>query len=285
MPEPILGASTAADVARILDRNGIPNILFGYLALALVGKDMESTDIGFVVNDGQVEDVRRVLAREMGMEACSDSSCSELEVSRIEDIHSRLRYQPGLGPDDLKRVFAFDVEHPAAVLHFHILGTQDPHYALVSIHCQKDLLWWMDGPIQLQQPAQDDRVLSLTTDNRLPTTHGCSGPWTGLYPIKILTQVAFAEASIRLACRDYDHPSELLGCWLAFLIPLAPHDPQIRTRILPIFKEFWDFSQFRTTACETKDETYVNLIEKLRREPEGLPGIEERLPSRGRPAL
>ncbi|KAL4874204.1 hypothetical protein BJY04DRAFT_204256 [Aspergillus karnatakaensis] len=237
MSQPIVGSQFAADVARILDSERVPNLLFGWLAFALVGEDMGFRLIDFVVNKNQLAATREVLERRIGIRPCDDPGCEELSVNRRQDILRNIRsmtFDKNVQEAWLDKTRV----RPIAEFHYHI-GMQDQDYDILSFHSRDHLLWSLDD-IKLEAPAENDRNITLTTDHQLPRAHGCSGPWTQLNPIKILTQLAFTEAVMMLQARDRWQPDGLHVSWGYMLAHLYPQDTEIKNRICSTLRESWD---------------------------------------------
>ncbi|KAL5337207.1 hypothetical protein BJX70DRAFT_399852 [Aspergillus crustosus] len=177
----------------------------------------------------------------------------------------------GLTPPAMRDALALDRQHPVAAVHFHI-SSQDPDFDLLALHRRSSLLWWLPR-IQLGNPSIEDRDLTVTTDPRLPTQYECSGPWTGLYAIKILTQVAFAEAVITLGLRDLYHPKGLGILWHSMYRFFMDHDAEISSRIKPEFGELWAHYMDRRPDSYPSD-AVIHVTQKLRAEGR-LPGYYE----------
>ncbi|KAL2826315.1 hypothetical protein BDW59DRAFT_161154 [Aspergillus cavernicola] len=235
------GAGLAVDVARILDEAGIPNVLWGWMAIALVGKDIGMREVDFVVPDEKVESATNVLAA-AGFTVCMAPNCFELCEDRLPENH--LDHWEGLPPEQrfmswshVNSVVAKDRRHPVAAAHFHV-NTQYPSSEILAVH-RKSYILWKFPPLTLDLPA-NDRNLMLSTDNRLTTRNGGTGPWIDLYPIKILTPCACAEALIYLRSRDYAHIKKLWRVWRSMLIVLSANDAEIRHQIQPSFRVVWE---------------------------------------------
>ena len=101
-------------------------------------------------------------------------------------------------------------------------------------------------------PAADDPHLMLSNDPRLPpyVPQGMSGPWTELYPIKILNRSSFTEAALWLCFRDFDHANGLYIQWLDLLIAAKKHPEGITLR--PRFQDVGRIYFARRTAYAKK---------------------------------
>ncbi|KAL2822036.1 hypothetical protein BJX63DRAFT_427387 [Aspergillus granulosus] len=191
----------AADVARILDEAAVTNILFGWMAVSLVGKDFGFQEIDFVVSDNKLQVATDALIY-AGFPLCTIHNCSELESCRNKKTRNQ---------DELK---AKNRHHPVAACHFHIM---EPGQALVSLHRKSNILWWLPDAIE-ERPATSNPHLWLSTDSRL---HLGSGPWPKLYPIKILNPNWLAKAVLSLLCRDGGAPQTGWDMWYSMAQCLA----------------------------------------------------------------
>ncbi|KAL3452630.1 hypothetical protein BJX65DRAFT_266706 [Aspergillus insuetus] len=176
-----------ADVARILDEAVVSHILFGWMAVSLVGKDF-GFQIEFVVPDSKLQSATGALMK-AGFPLCNIPYCSELEPCRNKNTRNH---------DEMK---AKNRHHPVAACHFHIMK---PGQALVSLHKESKLLWWLP-----QYTASDDH-LWLSTDSRL---HLGTCPWLELYPIKLLNPKWLVKAVLTLLCRDGGQPQTGWEMW------------------------------------------------------------------------
>ncbi|KAL5337206.1 hypothetical protein BJX70DRAFT_399851 [Aspergillus crustosus] len=262
MPELTRGADTPADFARILDTAGVPNLLFGWTALALLGKDRGYKEVDFVINDNQVDTARKAIEDRFGAQHCSDSNCPELDEHRNAHHFGEngLIAQRGFTPEVQKEALAYDQYHPVAAIHFHII-TGVNCFEILSLHRKSSLLWWLPD-LELAAPDRNDRNLTVTSDDRLPTHHGCTGPWVGYYSVKILTQVAFAEALILLKC--WNHPNMLGTLWGVMIGFLYPLDAQIRDLIAPEFQDLWTIQMQRGPPGATVHDAFQRLIRILK---------------------
>lgn len=88
-------------------------------------------------------------------------------------------------------------------MHFHI-EAQYPQHGVLRVYAKSSHLWWLPD-FEPGPPAADDPDLMLSNDSRLPpyVLRGFSGPWTELYPIKILNPSSLTEAAFWLASYLY----------------------------------------------------------------------------------
>ncbi|KAL5337208.1 hypothetical protein BJX70DRAFT_399853 [Aspergillus crustosus] len=262
MPEPEGGAGLATGVANVLDKSGVPNLLFGWLAIALLAKDEGLKDIDFVVNDHQVEVARDVLVR-AGFKACTLETCPEMHENRAHHLAEPGGFiaQHGLTPEAKAEWLATNSVHAIAAVHFH-LDSQAQHFAILSLFPKSQLLWWLPD-LELRDPAPDDRNLTLTTNCQLPPTSECSGPWIGFYPVKILTPIALVEGLLTLTCRDVGHPRDLANVWAEMAQTFMELDAYITAGVAQEFKDLWNHLMARRPPGSTVAKAYDRLIATL----------------------
>ncbi|KAL4907857.1 hypothetical protein BDW74DRAFT_113054 [Aspergillus multicolor] len=240
MPVPKNGGKLAFDVARLLDQDSIPNVLWGWLGLSLVASDQGNREVEFVIPDNQIDDARKSLAT-AGFTVCTNPKCPEL----CEDRFPEDQWRPTFRLMGIERqnatvgaITSFDRYHPVAAAHYHV-ERQSAEYRILSLHRKSSQLWWLPE-LKTGPPSSDDRNLTLSNSSRLPTGKGRSGPWTDQYPIKVLLPWAFLEAVMLLRCRDYGHTRGLHLLWNPILYLFCPHDEELRDKIHPRFRLAWD---------------------------------------------
>lgn len=154
--------------------------------------------------------------RALGLKPCPDAECDAMVLGRLRPV-------------------------PAA--HFHI-GVKYRGCSTLSFLSHSTSLWWREN-FPIKAPGSDDPDILLTTDPRLPpyVQYGCTGPWTDLYPIKILNPSSFTEAVILLACRDYRQPNNLFPTWEGMLDALRGYKEYpatlVKKSLRPEFQAFW----------------------------------------------
>ncbi|KAL4965942.1 uncharacterized protein BDV14DRAFT_199394 [Aspergillus stella-maris] len=233
------------DVARFLDEAGVASILFGWQAMVLVGTDTCSKKVGFVVKEDELDSATNTLA-DKEFHRCTNPECPELSADRLpadflahweeQDLSVEERV---LTQSEYAAILSQDRYHPVAAVHYHI-ADKYPEYAILALHRRSYLLWRLPK-IPLASPADGDRNLMLSTDDRLNMENSRSGPWTELYPIKILTPWAFVEALIILCCRNFYHFEDLGEAWDAMLRGFAELDRwEIKNNIDDDFRASWD---------------------------------------------
>ncbi|KAL4905563.1 hypothetical protein BDW74DRAFT_177932 [Aspergillus multicolor] len=99
-------ARIAAHVARTLDRVNVPNVLWGWAALALVQRDLNFPDIEFVINDASAPIAIAALIAEK-YPHCVDAKCMELDEARMPNY-------AGILVDEKRRY------HIVGLAHFHV---------------------------------------------------------------------------------------------------------------------------------------------------------------------
>ncbi|KAL3470337.1 hypothetical protein BJX99DRAFT_264329 [Aspergillus californicus] len=253
----------AAGIAQILDKAKVPNVLFGWTGLSLVGENHEFCEIDFVAEDNMIQAAQHALGL----------SASDIlpEKARIAEIC----FGKELGPLNraINLVCSWNRFHPVAPTHFHL-----PSDRTVSLYTKSYMLWWLPD-LQNGPPATDNRNLILSTDSaQLPAAGerswpgprtdpvvpdeiyaeaygeayaymenlrvGCSGPWTELYPVKILRPRSFIEAVILCWCRDLYHAEGADQMWEWMIEALGeirePGQTAAKHKLGEQFQPFWD---------------------------------------------
>ncbi|KAL3482087.1 hypothetical protein BJX99DRAFT_252804 [Aspergillus californicus] len=205
--EPVPGATVAAEIAKHLDEEYVPYVLWGWVALGFFGLSRGYPEADFVIPDDEIEAAKLTII-EAGYHMCTYSKCVHLKEERCDND---LFYEKYRGPHN--------GYHPVAEAHFHVRGT------LVSLLLKSKILFWLPDwkhnnhrNDHLNPPAPTHPSLTLSTDRRLPPfyaiysdrpgadeapeSYGPTGPWTHLYPMRILTHSGFAESLIYLYARD-----------------------------------------------------------------------------------
>ncbi|KAL2825918.1 hypothetical protein BDW59DRAFT_161298 [Aspergillus cavernicola] len=121
MPPASEPAKLAAEVARIIDAAQMPNILWGWVALSLIGDMTEFVYIDFVIPDLKICLATRVLAA-AGYPLCKDRSCNELKGNRTPNVLGRYRH------------------HFPPEAYYHLPGSRP---TLVSLLRKSDILLWL----------------------------------------------------------------------------------------------------------------------------------------------
>ncbi|BCS25099.1 uncharacterized protein APUU_41543S [Aspergillus puulaauensis] len=243
-----LGAQAASDAGEVLDVAGIFYVMFGWLPVALDAKDEGFGEADFVV---QKRDLSRAIEQlvEAGFKQCQDPNCIELQANR------RPLRDTGDGPCNLSEIAAADVlnsYHTVADAHFH-LGFQYESSTVLSLYTTSELLFWLEDPESGELPANDNDIFWFSNDPRLPPYQegGPSGPWTGLYPVRILSPVTFSEALVILMCRDYGHIDFVDHAWITMWECVVFKE---RPRTLsPRFQPVWDIFNAEEPNCSPYD--------------------------------
>ncbi|KAF7139669.1 hypothetical protein CNMCM5793_007268 [Aspergillus hiratsukae] len=175
-----LDVDLIASIAKLLDANGIPNVMWGPYVLARYGAPLVLQEYSFVIPDQHIDRAREVLL------AANFVSCQD-------DCHL---VQP-----------VCDLPHPYA--HFILDDKDQPrvvrddmpplgiwHSFRLELHKKSRLLWTLPD-IPLGAPAPDDPSYMLVTDDRLddydPRMHLGRVPYTH-YPVKMPTLPRYAES-------------------------------------------------------------------------------------------
>ncbi|KAJ6130838.1 hypothetical protein N7512_003618 [Penicillium capsulatum] len=134
---------------------------------------------------------------------------------------------------------------PAGDAHFHDLKHKT-YKGPLRLHRKSTLIWWVPDPV-LEHPEKDDSFFTLTNDpEALPNgrNDGPSGPWTGLYPIRILKPVHMTEALMFLECRDFKG----LDFWMRWRLLLNQllensdnPNTYIKKTLRPVLQPYWEW--------------------------------------------
>ncbi|KAL4962925.1 uncharacterized protein BDV14DRAFT_202371 [Aspergillus stella-maris] len=168
-------------------------------------------------------------------------------------------------------IVAKDRYHPVGTAHFHY----NTH--IITILPKSDVLFWLP---QLKSGTKlgGDATFLLSTDPTLPVAfprdiqvspnqmteqfihRGPTGPWTGLYPVKILNPDIFAEALMWLLARDFDR-DEALHLRAHLLISDILETEWFSRCVSARFRAAWDGLNHRSDRAHPT----VNLL-RLRQE-------------------
>ncbi|RDW76591.1 uncharacterized protein DSM5745_06583 [Aspergillus mulundensis] len=216
-------AYIVTETARVLDCAQIPYILWGWQALSFYGINEDFPRGDFVVPDGEIHSTFLAII-EAGHDICLDKHCSEFQEDR--DHHMAFSDIPGRP--------ARDRYHPVGEFHFHPYGKHTTitfhghHYGLLIKYKPSSLLWWMKENefLFLGHPPRDHPRVTLSDDPLLPAHKpwGPTGPWTGMYQVKILNEVTFCKSVEKLCKRDgEDRPNAPINkLWRLMIHSLTP---------------------------------------------------------------
>ncbi|XHG02602.1 hypothetical protein AWENTII_005947 [Aspergillus wentii] len=127
---PTVGSTLAAEVAEILDQAHIPHLLWGSLAIALVGLNRHPLRLEFIVPDEQIQPASEVLY-EAGFCLCANPGCPDLRIDQF---------------------------YPIADVHFHLEGMTDEH-RILSLFTKSSVVWWLPD-LSLSHPPRMIPTLS-----------------------------------------------------------------------------------------------------------------------------
>ncbi|EAW12208.1 uncharacterized protein ACLA_061700 [Aspergillus clavatus NRRL 1] len=167
-----IGASCAAKISQHFDNHNIPNLLWGRLALGLVGEWTKDPDVEFIIPDEKIEKAADLLTARDGWERCTSTECPQMKYRHRQVPHIHIHM-----PDE---------------------GEQSvPWWTIICLHKKSELVWWMDD-LKVKHISPDDKVLTIS--------HGWSVSWNDKYPVAILQPSALVKALLLLLCRDWRHP-------------------------------------------------------------------------------
>ncbi|KAF7137075.1 hypothetical protein CNMCM5793_006963 [Aspergillus hiratsukae] len=169
-----------ASIAKLLDTNGIPNVMWGPFVLACYGAPLVLQEFSFVIPDQHIDRAREVLLA-ANFVPCQDECRLVQPVCNLPHPYAHFI----LDDKDQPRVVRDDMP-PLGIWHSFRL----------ELHKKSRLLWTLPD-IPLGAPAPDDPNYMLVTDDRLeeydPKLHLGRVPYTH-YPVKMPTLPRYAES-------------------------------------------------------------------------------------------
>lgn len=178
---------------------------------------------------------------------CTDESCSNLNDDD--------RMKPQTPQGDVH----FDTFH-----HKYFWGA-------LKLHAKSNVTWWVPDP-PVARPAEDDPFFTVTdSSGLLPRRRdegGASGPWTKLYPIKILKPVPFTESIILVYCRDLGQQTGFDCHWRNILGMMMENGPNpdlfVKKTLRPQFQRFWEMVNSDDNTIHDKKK--IAMAAELRKE-------------------
>ncbi|KAJ0418790.1 hypothetical protein BJY00DRAFT_314701 [Aspergillus carlsbadensis] len=183
---------TAVAVAKLLKASNIPNVLWGYSAVSLLGIDYKYPEIDIIVCRSTLKKAGNALAA-AGYTRCPDATCS----TKSSDGHRHLAADEHFHSD-------------AAHLHYNN-DANNTSFAGIRLYAKGRLLWWIpDSKLQWMSNRTNDALFMTASDAsipdadaRSPTTSG-TGRWEDIDPhpgaVRLLRPAAFYEALQLLMC-------------------------------------------------------------------------------------
>ncbi|GAQ08704.1 hypothetical protein ALT_6025 [Aspergillus lentulus] len=169
-----------ASITKMLDANGIPNVMWGPYVLERYGADLWIQDLTFVIPDPHIDRAREILL------AANFPPCPEGDDCHLVQPICRLPHSYAH--------FILDARGPEP--HDHNGKTGFWHPFRLELHKKSRLLWALPD-IPLGAPAPDDPNYMLVTDDRLdeynPISRTGRVPHTH-YPVKMPTLPRYAES-------------------------------------------------------------------------------------------
>ncbi|KAI9924931.1 hypothetical protein ASPWEDRAFT_176197 [Aspergillus wentii DTO 134E9] len=215
---PGITAKQTADVACLLSKAKIPHILWGSMAMRLMGVLNPTLELEFVIADKHLPQAHDALLA-AGYLPCQDTTCI---------IHTQPR------------------NHPTPNTHVHI-PQKDPR-EIIGLYNKSEILWHLPKLDMTIPDSTDEDYMLASNTVRLPPAllpGGGKGPFPAdLFPVKMLTPSHYVDCLIILACRDYGHCARLW--WLVNLQQMVfyPEDlglideSEMRRRYLPFWRAF-----------------------------------------------
>ncbi|KAL3481740.1 hypothetical protein BJX99DRAFT_253267 [Aspergillus californicus] len=189
--EPVPGARVAAEVAQLFDEAKIPSILWGWLAISLVGDADGFPEVDFVIPDHYI--VQAIITLAKKYPSCADGKC----LSWQEDRAAQGEYS-----NNLRYILACNRFHYPAVTHYHAGGE-----VVLYLMKKSEILFWLPD-YEAGPPRANDGHLTVSSCPLLPPAYpaGPTGPWSELYPIQMLNPNSLTEAVLYLLARDLPNP-------------------------------------------------------------------------------
>ncbi|KAJ0418805.1 hypothetical protein BJY00DRAFT_314715 [Aspergillus carlsbadensis] len=198
MSTPSSGARPAAEVAQILERAGVPTVLWGWWVVSLLGIHYGFPEIEFVLPDDNLATaVSRLIAA--GYEYCTRRQCLELhaEGSVVQDPTFQC---PTTGKTYMSML---DIYTRTALNRFHVITNEHfhfnrrGHFTVLRLYKQSRMLWWLPKDAIKLGPVADENFM-LSTDENIPPSRANgetgTGCWRELPPLKIMKPAKFFEA-------------------------------------------------------------------------------------------
>lgn len=235
----VAGPKVAACVARILDDAKCGYVQWGWenIDLWIKGEKMGFKEIEFVIPDRKIEDAIRVLEA-TGAPRCKDPKCIELQQDWFDECVKQellLAEFDWDGRDALyaeippiwrvnakPRRDAKNRVHPVGAAHFHYKDND----GVLTLLCQSKILPWV-REIESGLAAPGDPDLLMTDQ-------------PGLYPVKVLRPASFAEAVLRLLCRDMVDNEDLEMLWRRMLDSMKEEEALFSQNLRPAFQPAWN---------------------------------------------
>ncbi|KAL2852101.1 hypothetical protein BJY01DRAFT_244713 [Aspergillus pseudoustus] len=246
----------ATKVAEVLDKADVPNFLWGYTPVSILGADYGYPEIDFIINKPKMRAAQNALTN-AGYTLCLDETCSRKSRDGCRHVDADLHFHN-------------ETEH----LHYE---PQNPaSFAGIRIYAKGKLTWWVlekkitVGPPLDNRDTRGDPLFMLTTEadgippqelNGKPTG---TGPWTGRYAVKMLRPARLYEA-IRVLEALYFYDVERRGdtfgaLWIAMLTSCsnAAVISEIDRDIKREFRQIFDYYKSKATAAAVAAVSKVN---------------------------
>ncbi|RDW86592.1 uncharacterized protein DSM5745_03234 [Aspergillus mulundensis] len=239
------GAIPAAYAAQIFDEAKVPYVLWGHWAVAMFGRNKAFPDVDFIIADAEPNAATKPLDTAIaalsakGIHRCTDASCQEWTSDRAPPVTAPVNVKDPIDWEEVGQNLADNRLHAVGDAHFHLESTYT-YFTVLTLYSQTRILWWMPR-LSLQPVTPTDPNFMLTNDVRLfpPGPRGPTGPWTELYPVRILRINKLAEAIILLRIRD-GHRGDVNRCWERMWLNLlgdTPADGQLTPQMLKLREE------------------------------------------------
>ncbi|RDW70682.1 uncharacterized protein DSM5745_08193 [Aspergillus mulundensis] len=251
-----VGCWPAALTAEMLDKAGVPNVLWGWWSFSLTNVYHPFPEVEFVVVDDKLDAAVAALKTSNRMRFCADPNCPETRADKYPN-ERQPRYvnqatsQHMISPAMAAQIMATNRFHILADQHFH-LDARGGRFSILRLYRKSRMLWWLPE-IPLGPVGNDDLILS--TDPSIPASRENggmgTGPWTDLYPVKTLRAARLYESVILLFCIHWaaaDESYDVLDNMVSTGVmdtkkedkSKNPVYVEIRDNLKPEFKAVWD---------------------------------------------
>ncbi|GIK00925.1 hypothetical protein Aspvir_004955 [Aspergillus viridinutans] len=218
-----------ASIAKLLDANGIPNVMWGPYVLARYGAPLVLSDFAFVIPDQHIERAREVLL------AANFPPCPLGDDCQLIQPFCRL-------PHSYAHFILDDKGQPPRA-HNGQTGYWHPFH--LELHKKSQLLWTLPD-IPLGAPAPDDPNYMLVTDDRLdeynPRVQLGRVPHTH-YPVKMPTLPRYTESLaygyLRNESREGEGHSRQAGFFLREMSSIGLDCKLEPADLEPRIQRFW----------------------------------------------
>ncbi|KAL3491023.1 hypothetical protein BJX62DRAFT_237624 [Aspergillus germanicus] len=229
--------ATTAAVAKVLNAAKVPNVLWGWQAVGLLGVDYKYPEIDIIVIKQHIKRASKALAA-AGYTRCTDTICS----TKSNDGHCHLAADDHFHSD-------------AAHLHYD-KDWRSTGFAGIRLYSKARLLWWIpDNRLETMEDRAVDALFMTTTDELIPelderTWASGTGRWDGVPDaggFRMLRPAPFFEALQLLMCLYYygveTQGNAFSDMWCGNLLSETNNGivQEVEEKLSPEFWRVWDY--------------------------------------------